>query len=536
MNPIEYSMYDATEITDEIYEECSKLFSENYGTYSIDIPERRKFKGDRVAMSAKFMREKYSNIKGCSLVCARVNGVIVGQAFYLRKYYAKHGTMTWVLQLVVKDDYRHKRIGQNLLHSIWGFSNDVAWGLATANPYTVRTLEAATFRRVNPKTIRKHLDQIKCMTDDIWFAKDATITVDETCSLIDTDFAIDHSNNSFEGKWLLGDLKPKHEWLAFTFKSQDSDQDLFHQNFDKLIEFSEERLKEAYSRMEMTTHSWARGTCNEVDHIVSSCDLTQNADAHIIDIGCGIGRHSIELAARGYSVTALDFSANHLKTARQRAADEHVRVDFVSHDCREESFFHDHAKSFDVALCLYDVVGSFPKQSDNLRIVENAYDALRPGGLFFLSVMNYDLTKNLAKPKFIGSIEQNPRILLDLKPSQTMQSSGDVFNPEYYAVDEDTHIIYRKEQFANDGRIPAEYVIRDRRYTKSEICHIVESVGFEIKEATFVRAGHWDIPSRKSTANGAKEILLFCQKPINSTHSHFSIKRMIERWKKRIPH
>ena len=43
-----------------------------------------------------------------SLVCARVNGVIVGQAFYLRKYYAKHGTMTWVLQLVVKDDYRHK--------------------------------------------------------------------------------------------------------------------------------------------------------------------------------------------------------------------------------------------------------------------------------------------------------------------------------------------------------------------------------------------------------------------------------------------
>ena len=86
-----------------------------------------------------------------------------------------------------------------------------------------------------------------------------------------------------------------------------------------------------------------------------------------------------------------------------------------------------------------------------------------------------------------------------------------IFDPDYFILDEKSHLVYRKEQFEFDGQLASEYVIADYRFTKEEICDAFESCGLSVKSASYVQAGRWQTPLT-STDNKAKEILLIAQK------------------------
>ncbi len=60
-------------------------------------------------------------------------------------------------------------------------------------------------------------------------------------------------------------------------------------------------------------NDFTQNTVGEVDFILD--ELSVPAGASILDVGCGTGRHSIELARRGYDVTGLDLSAQMLARA-----------------------------------------------------------------------------------------------------------------------------------------------------------------------------------------------------------------------------
>ncbi len=123
--------------------------------------------------------------------------------------------------------------------------------------------------------------------------------------------------------------------------------------------------------------------------------------------------------------------------------------------------------------------------------------------------MNMELTSEIALHK--TEISKDPLSLINLKPSNTMQTKSDIFDPEHYIIDTKTNLVYRKEQFENDGQLSAEYVIRDKRYTKEEIVGIVKKVGFTLIESRFVQAGNWDKPLN-AIDKKAKEILLLVKK------------------------
>ena len=50
-----------------------------------------------------------------------------------------------------------------------------------------------------------------------------------------------------------------------------------------------------------------------------------------------------------------------------------------------------------------------------------------------------------------------------------METSGDIFDPEHYMIDTDSGVVYRKEQFESGGLLPAELIVRDKRFTPEEI-------------------------------------------------------------------
>ncbi|MCD4783772.1 MAG: class I SAM-dependent methyltransferase, partial [Candidatus Eremiobacteraeota bacterium] len=77
-----------------------------------------------------------------------------------------------------------------------------------------------------------------------------------------------------------------------------------------------ESLFEDYGR-KYDNEIFTQGTIGECDFIEKEIDL--NKSLKIIDIGCGTGRHSIELTKRGYKVTGIDLSESQLERAKEKA-------------------------------------------------------------------------------------------------------------------------------------------------------------------------------------------------------------------------
>ena len=117
---------------------------------------------------------------------------------------------------------------------------------------------------------------------------------------------------------------------------------------------------------------FTRGTIGECDFIEK--EINYNKDLKLLDIGCGTGRHTIELARRGYHLTGIDLSKSLLDRAREKAAAQNLRVDFQIHDARKLPF----ADEFDLAIMLCE--GAFPlMETDemNYRILQSAARALK---------------------------------------------------------------------------------------------------------------------------------------------------------------
>ena len=81
------------------------------------------------------------------------------------------------------------------------------------------------------------------------------------------------------------------------------------------------------------SNPFTRDTVKEADFLVEELNLPPRS--RILDIGCGTGRHSIELARRGYQVTGVDISSGMLTEAKKRAEEAGVSVEWV-HARRDE--------------------------------------------------------------------------------------------------------------------------------------------------------------------------------------------------------
>ncbi|HEX2188182.1 MAG TPA: class I SAM-dependent methyltransferase, partial [Longimicrobiaceae bacterium] len=125
-------------------------------------------------------------------------------------------------------------------------------------------------------------------------------------------------------------------------------------------------------------------TLREVEGVLEVLDLPPGA--RVLDLACGWGRHSVELARSGFRVTGIDLSPTLLVRARKRAGAAGVEVEWVRGDMREPG----RAGEFDAVLSLYSSLGYFLSDEEDLRVLRGAREALRPGGTFLLETMHRD--------------------------------------------------------------------------------------------------------------------------------------------------
>jgi SAM-dependent methyltransferase len=111
------------------------------------------------------------------------------------------------------------------------------------------------------------------------------------------------------------------------------------------------------------------------------------AGPRMLDLCCGMGRVSLELARRGFAVTGVDLCPAYLETAREDAAYENLDIEFVRADAR--SFRR--PGFFDAAVNLYISFGYFEDSAGDLLLARNVYESLKSGGSFIIETLGKEI-------------------------------------------------------------------------------------------------------------------------------------------------
>ncbi|MFN2134440.1 MAG: class I SAM-dependent methyltransferase, partial [Candidatus Promineifilaceae bacterium] len=143
---------------------------------------------------------------------------------------------------------------------------------------------------------------------------------------------------------------------------------------------------------------WA-STAGEIDSILALAGPQPAVD--VLDLGCGPGRHTLELARRGFQVTGVDRTDLYLATAREEAEEEGLEVELVHADMRE--FVR--PGRFDLALNLFTTFGYFDEAADNEHVLDNVYISLREGGLFLIEMSGKEIIARIFEAR--NWLEQN---------------------------------------------------------------------------------------------------------------------------------
>jgi len=153
-----------------------------------------------------------------------------------------------------------------------------------------------------------------------------------------------------------------------------------------------------------------------LDNIINF--LAPSPNAHLLDLACGKGRHSIFLANKGYRVTGVDLSAQSIAYAQTFS---HEKLHFHQHDMRAPLV----DQNFDYIFNLFTSFGYFDNTDDNHKVLKSIHQALQPDGTLMIDFMNANkVIKNLVREetKVVDDITfdlqrsvQNQKIVKDIR-------------------------------------------------------------------------------------------------------------------------
>jgi SAM-dependent methyltransferase len=217
----------------------------------------------------------------------------------------------------------------------------------------------------------------------------------------------------------------------------------------------------------------------EAEFLIDLLELP--AGASIIDIGCGTGRHAVELARAGYAVTGVDISSGMLREARLAAERAGVGLELVQADATT----FDLGREFDAAVCLcegsFGLLGSDDAFEHDAAVLRRAFAAVKPGARFVLTLLN------------------GMRMIRDATPEGVERGS---FDPATLAES------FEMEWQAADG--PRTLPFRERGYVPSEVVLLARGAGFGVEHVWGGTAGNW---GRRPVELDEMEIMAVLRRP-----------------------
>lgn len=194
----------------------------------------------------------------------------------------------------------------------------------------------------------------------------------------------------------------------------------------------------------------------EADFVMESLGLEPGAQ--VLDVGCGYGRHAMEIATHGYHVVGLDISMPLLLRGADEAKRRGLSINFVHGDMREMTF----ESQFDGAYCLFSSFGYFDDET-NKRTAQNIARALKPGARLVAEVLNRDY------------------LVADLPSRVWWEGDGCVVLEEVEFNYFSSRIVSNRSVVFDDGR-QLEQEISLRSFSLHELGKFLHAVGFRVLE------------------------------------------------------
>ncbi len=201
-----------------------------------------------------------------------------------------------------------------------------------------------------------------------------------------------------------------------------------------------------------------QATQSEAEFVIEAMGLQPGAQ--VLDIGCGYGRHAMELAARGFHVVGLDLSTPLLVRGGEEAMRRGLEINFVRGDMRELDF----DAQFDGAYCIFSTFGYFDDET-NKKTVSNIARALKPGGRVMIEILNRDY------------------VIADLPTRVWWEGEGCVVLEEVELNYFSSRIQVNRSVVFDDGR-QLEQEISVRAYSLHEVGKLMHAAGFRVLEVS----------------------------------------------------
>jgi SAM-dependent methyltransferase len=139
--------------------------------------------------------------------------------------------------------------------------------------------------------------------------------------------------------------------------------------------------------IEPVLFSWQRReeAPKQVGDIIDLLELSP--PAKVLDLCCGIGRHSLAFARQGFEVTAVDRTKAYLEKAHKNAESTGLKIEFIQDDMRS----YRKENTYNVALSLFTSFGYFDNPEDDCNVIENLHASLVPGGVLLMDMMGKEV-------------------------------------------------------------------------------------------------------------------------------------------------
>jgi SAM-dependent methyltransferase len=191
----------------------------------------------------------------------------------------------------------------------------------------------------------------------------------------------------------------------------------------------------------------------EVEAMVSLLGLSSGA--RVLDLCCGVGRHSLEFARRGLEVTGVDRTAAYLNEARARATKEGLEIEFVQDDMR--SFRRPEA--FDAIINYFTSFGYFESEDEELQVLNNAHASLRSGGVLLLDMMGKEILARVFTER--DWREEDGMLILEER----------TLAPDWSFLDNRWILLKDGER--------REVTVTTRQYSAAELSRLLKDAGFD---------------------------------------------------------